>query len=466
MNNDSHIYIDTKANFKLNECAHYCYDRLINAGEEAFFVGGCVRDQILGIKPHDFDLATSASPNRLLSIFDCDENSIITAGIKHGTVGIARKNSYRLFETCEITTYRSDGTYQDHRHPHEVQFVNSLEEDLKRRDFTINALAYSPTSGIIDNFGGLDDIKSGIIKCIGDPKKRFSEDALRILRAARFIAQTGFDLDSETMFYALTKKHLLLEISSERITSELEKLLQGKFVKKALLETKNLLEVVIPEISSCFGFDQHTKYHSFDVWEHIANVVHHVDNNKKLRFAALCHDLGKPSTFFLDEKNQGHFYGHASQGTILTKNVMSRLNIDRKTKDEIILLVKRHNDTLKPTKKSIIKEIELLGNNDELFRDLLKLKRADSLGHASKYTSQVEIYDEIENLLDEMISQGIVFKSKDLKISGKDLIENFALTEGKQIGELLDLALQQVKEENINNNKDELLLYISKQISS
>ena len=437
---------------------------LNDCGFEAWAVGGCVRDSIMGKVPYDFDVTTNASPNDVKEIFEGRGHKTIDTGIKHGTVSVIIKDLENKQEVVEVTTYRSDGKYRDSRHPDEVTFVDSLDEDLKRRDFTINAIAYNPKIGIYDPHFGLDDIKNKTIKCVGSPKKRFVEDALRILRACRFVSTTGFDLDEKCFDAACASKSKLIMVSSERITNELDKLLAGEYVFKSLMQCVDLLEVVIPEISASKGFDQQTKYHAFDVWEHISHVVEHVDNEQLLRWAALCHDIGKPSMFFKDESGQGHFYGHAAQSKRLSENMLSRLTLKNSLKKDILTLVERHNDTLSPTKKSIISTIKLMNGDVNLFRKLLELKRADSLGHAHEYVDQVKIYDEIESLLDEMLTLGIVFKTSDLKINGKDMID-LGIKEGPKIKEKLEVALQWVQSEVCKNNREELLLKMKKNLS-
>lgn len=449
----------------MSEGAKFCMQQLNDANFEAWVVGGSVRDAILGKEPYDFDIATNALPQQTEKLFQGAGLTTFNQGAKHGTIGVVvpKKNDPDATEAIEITTYRVEGKYTDGRHPDSVEFVTSIEEDLERRDFTMNAIAYHPDKGLIDPYNGIADIEAKTIRCVGDPKRRFKEDGLRMLRACRFKSQLGFDIEEETWAEAVRQKAGVLFLSSERVTSEITKLLQGEFVLDSLTECADVLETAIPEITACRGFDQHTKYHAFDVWIHTANVVSHVKNTPLLRWTALCHDFGKPSTFFIGENGQGHFYGHAVQGKQIAKNVMARVNLSTTMKQQLVMLVERHNDTLAPERASIIKTIRLMDGNVWLFRQLLSLKRADSLGHATQYTGQVDTYDRIEALLDEMIAEGCVFNVKDLKINGRDLIE-IGVPEGPRIKERLNVALEWVQTGVCKNEHGELLEQMKKNL--
>lgn len=273
----------------LSSCAKFCFAMLEENGFEAWAVGGFVRDAILGRESDDIDITTNATPEQLEGIFSSDAH-ILETGIKHGTVTVVRDG-----QACEITTFRTDGNYKDARHPENVAFVRTLEEDLQRRDFTINAICWNQRNGLYDPLDGISDLESGVIRVIGDPKKRFEEDALRMLRAARFVSQLGFKIERDTWRGIQKSKSKLIFISKERVTSELEKLLTGEHVLESLVDCADIIEVALPEITGCRGFDQQTKYHAYDVWTHIAHVVHFVKNTSLLRWTALFHDIGKPS---------------------------------------------------------------------------------------------------------------------------------------------------------------------------
>lgn len=429
-------------------------------GYEAWVVGGCIRDAVLGREVSDFDITTSALPEQIIEACENAGAKTYQTGIKHGTISVVFPDIDES-ETIEVTTYRTDGKYEDSRHPEKVEFVKSIDEDLKRRDFTMNAICYNPHTGIYDPLDGMSDIENKTIKAIGDAKKRFSEDALRILRATRFASQLGFSINSDTYKYMKICKSKLLDISAERITHELDLMLRGEYVHDAIMQCHDVFDCVIPEISACAGFLQHTKYHAYDVLEHIAYVTQYVKNTQTLRWAALLHDIGKPSTLFLDEQGQGHFYGHAITSHMLAKSVLSRMKLSAKTKNDILTLIERHNDTLLPTKKSINKTLLKMDGNVSLFRDLLELKRADSLGHAPNYTQQVHIYDEIEKLLFEMIASGAIFREKQLKIDGNDLIEA-GFEQGAKIKDIKHKLLLAVMNEQVSNEKENLIQFARK----
>ena len=450
-------------NIKLSDGAKFCAEALEARGFEAYVVGGCVRDSILGAVPADFDIATNALPAQTEDVFSSLGLETYDAGKKHGTISVLCKENPET-EVVEVTTYRSDGKYIDSRHPENVQFLNTIEEDLARRDFTMNAIAYNPKRGIIDPYSGMQDIQARLIRCVGDARKRLSEDALRSLRACRFKSQLGFEIEAETWKSAVALKSNILAISNERVTTEIDKMLRGENILHALLECADVLEVVLPEITACRGFDQHTKYHAYDVWEHIAHVVQSVQNTQLLRWAALCHDLGKPSTYFMDDRGAGHFYGHEVQGERIATEMMKRFTLKNTMKEQLIRLVERHNDTLRPDAKSIISTVRLLNGDVWLYRQLLELKRADARGHASAYNKQVQDYDEIEELLDKMIANGVVFNVRDLAISGSDLL-NLGLTEGPVIKEKLNIALQWVQNGVCVNTRESLLTQMKKNLS-
>lgn len=423
-------------------------------------MGGCIRDAILGREISDFDITTNALPHQIIDACESAGAKTYQTGIKHGTISVVFPDNDKG-ETIEVTTYRTDGKYRDSRHPENVEFVKSIDEDLKRRDFTMNAICYNPTCGIYDPLNGVNDIENQVIRAIGDAKKRFSEDALRILRAARFASQLGFSICDDTYKNMKIKKSKLLDISAERITYELDLMLRSEHVHDAIMQCHDVFDCVIPEISACAGFDQHTKYHAYDVLEHIAFVTQYVKNTQTLRWAALLHDIGKPATFFLDEHGQGHFYGHAVTSQMLAKNVLSRMKLDSKVKDNILTLIQRHNDTLTPTKKCINKTICMMNGNVALFRDLLELKRADSLGHAPNYTAQVHIYDEIEELLFYMIADHAIFKESQLAINGNDLIET-GIKIGPNIKDIKHKLLIAVMNEQVANEKEELVKFVNR----
>jgi len=425
-------------------------DMLINAGFEAFAVGGCVRDSIMGKNPNDYDITTSALPEEIKSVFS--DFRTIDTGIKHGTVTVLVQN-----EPIEVTTYRIDGSYSDSRHPDKVEFADNISADLSRRDFTINAIAYNEKQGIVDRFGGVADIENGIIRCVGDPEKRFSEDALRIFRALRFSSVLDFDIDEETKQAAFSKKELLLNVSVERLAVEFTKMLCGKGVRRVLTDYIDIIGVIIPEISGCKNFWQNNPYHIYDVLLHTAVAVESIPAVLHLRLAAFFHDIAKPICYSVDENGVGHFYGHNSLGSEITEKVLTRLKFDNNTKQKVVTLVKYHDLQINLSEKSILKLLNKLGT--EAFFDLIKVFRADNAAQNPEYNSRLKKYDELEYMANEIIKKQQCFSLKHLAVNGKDLIE-LGFSEGKLIGETLNIVLEAVIDGVVKNEKENLIAFI------
>ncbi|MBR5773515.1 MAG: HDIG domain-containing protein, partial [Clostridia bacterium] len=308
----------------LPACIQYVISTLNDNGYESFIVGGCVRDYLMGKTPHDYDVTTSATPEQVKTCFN--NNKVIETGIKHGTVTVLVDG-----ESVEITTYRIDGEYKDNRHPELVTFSKTIDEDLRRRDFTVNAIAYNPEKGFVDLFNGIQDIKNGVISCVGNPDERFNEDGLRILRALRFTSVLDFEISKETSDSIHRNKMLILNVSPERIWTEFKKLLCGKNVRRVLLEYSDVIGVFIPEILDSVGFEQNNPYHCYDVLTHTAHAVENAPDDVVIRLAAFFHDIGKPSVYSEDE-NGGHFYSHAKVSEEITNAVLTRLRCDNLTK--------------------------------------------------------------------------------------------------------------------------------------
>lgn len=416
----------------------FILQELNKCGHEAYIVDGCVRDGLLHLEPHDWDICTSATPDEILAAFPYE--NIIPTGLKHGTLTILIND-----DPYEITTFRVDGIYTDHRKPNEVYFTNSLLEDLKRRDFTINAMAYSPSSGLIDPFNGINDLYKGLLKCVGNPNDRFKEDALRILRAMRFAVKYGLDIDNTTYEAMITNKEGLKNISKERITSELEKMLLAKNeIKSMFTYCSDIVSTIIPELECCMGFNQNNKYHKHTVYEHILSVVDFCyTDDFVIKMAALLHDIGKPSTYSEDEEGYGHFYGHPEVSYEISKEVLSkRLRLSNEQYDEIILLVKYHDMDLATTRKSVKRALNRLG--EITLRKWLILKLADRMDHVG--FSEEEINGDlkyIEEILNDIISTQDCFSIKDLSVNGHDLI-GIGYKPGKELGNTLNQLLQMV----------------------
>lgn len=428
----------------------FILQELNKCGHEAYIVGGCVRDRLLHLEPHDWDICTSATTDVIMEIFSGE--TIIPTGLKHGTVTIMIDSV-----PYEVTTFRVDGKYTDSRRPDNVCFTNNLLEDLKRRDFTINAMAYSSFSGLIDPFNGASDIQNNLLKCVGSPDDRFKEDALRILRAMRFAVKYGLNIENATYEAMIDNKDGLKNISKERITSELEKMLTcGNDIKNLFSYCSDIITVILPELDCCIGFDQHNKYHKHAVYEHILSVVDLCDTDDfVIKMAALLHDIGKPSTYTEDEEGYGHFYGHPEVSHEICKEVLSkRLRVSNDQYDEILLLVKYHDMDLATTRKSVKRALYKLGENT--LRKWLILKLADTKDHIRFSKEEIEgDLKSIEEILNDIISTQDCFSIKDLSVNGNDLI-SIGYKPGKELGNTLNLLLQMIID-GCDNEKGVLL---------
>lgn len=436
----------------LSDEALFVINRLENRGFEAFAVGGCVRDYLMVMPINDYDITTNATTDEIKAVFsDC---KTIDTGLKHGTVTVIKNGI--PFET---TTYRLETTYSDNRHPDKVIFTKSLEDDLSRRDFTVNSMAYCPVKGFVDPFEGRKDVEKKIIRCVGNPVKRFEEDSLRILRGIRFASVLGFTIDEETKNAMHSCRHLIKNISKERIFTELSKLICGKNVKAILMEFSDILGEFIPEINDMNGFEQHNFHHIYDVLTHTAVVVENTPPLLHLRLAALFHDIGKPSCFSLDETGTGHFYSHASKSALIAERILKELRCDNKTKDAVIKLIKLHDTPIEESEKIIKRRLASMGS--ELFYDLIKLKRADTAGLAPEFAVRNEHFDRLEAMAKEILEREECFSLKHLAVNGNDLI---ALGfKGKDIGKCLNLLLEAVIDGKVENEKEVLLKHLDKQ---
>lgn len=429
---------------EISKGAKAALDLLHKNGYEAYLVGGCVRDMVMGVSPHDFDITTSATPEQMKDVFSGCQ--IVETGIKHGTLTFVYEK-----EPVEITTYRIEGEYKDNRHPETVEFTKRLDFDLSRRDFTMNALVYNEREGIKDLFGGLDDIKNGVVRAIGVAENRFREDALRILRAMRFASTLGFEIEKETKAAMIKCAPLLNNISGERISAELNKLLVGKNVGGVLRSCREVFEVILPVIKEMHGFLQRTKYHIYDVWEHTVRAVENIEPIAHLRLTMLLHDTGKPSKFTMDEDGVGHFYGHAGVSVEIAREFLNKYKYDNFTKERVLELVKIHDTPIELDKIFIKKRINRLGA--DTFFDLLKVKRADNLAQnpAHFWTDKLDKMEEIAR----NIESENCYTLASLKIGGKEIMELGA--QGKKIGETLNLLLNEVIEEKTENEKNALI---------
>ena len=463
--------------FEIPEAVEYVIKNLEQAGYEAYLVGGCVRDFLMGKEPKDYDVTTVARPEEIHEVFDSPK--VIDTGIKHGTVTIIKDHT-----PVEVTTYRTESTYSDGRHPDEVKFSRSIEEDLARRDFTMNAIAYSPFGSdkddvlgsgavcdvddslksngggrFVDPFGGIVDIEEKRIKCVGNPGDRFSEDALRIMRALRFSSQLGFEIEKGTAEALIEEKAALDRISRERIQKELEGILCGDNVEEVLREYSEIIACVIPEIVPMIGLDQCNPYHIYDVWEHSIRVVSGVPAKPELRLAALFHDIGKPSSFTKGKDGVGHFYGHPEVSYEMAERIMRRLRFDNETRNKVLPLVRWHDLRPEPTDKSVRKALVRVG--PELFDGWIAIKRADNWAQSPVVAERQALIDEVEKIGHRLMESEGVISAKTLAISGKDLME-LGISEGPEIGRTLDWLLKEVLEERMPNEKEALLNFLTK----
>lgn len=417
---------------------------LEKAGFEAYIVGGCVRDNIMGKIPSDYDITTSALPEEVEKTFSAYRT--LETGMKHGTVTVIIDKM-----PIEITTYRREGKYLDNRHPSHVEFTRSLKEDMARRDFTMNAIAFNHRTGLVDCFGGERDIESRIIRCVGNPDERFKEDALRIMRALRFSSVMGFEIESQTLEAAMNNRELLKNISAERLREELVKLICGSDVRRCLMQSAEILGAVIPELLEMRGFDQKNKHHIYDVLEHTAVAVENIPAEPELRLAALFHDVGKPRCFSVDREGTGHFYNQADIGAELTKDIMSRLKFDNATKETVTELVRLHGVQIENTPKAVKRALNRL--SPEMFFNLMKLKRADNLAQNPEYRHRQAYYEELEETAKRIIENEECFSLRDLAIDGNDLIA-LGFVPGKEMGTILDRLLEAVIMKEVPNEKD------------
>ena len=438
---------------ELPNYALHAISALEAAGFEAWCVGGCVRDAILGRAVNDYDIATSASWNDAEKAMVQAGYSVRRSGIKHGTI-----TAYLQDCAIEITTYRVDGAYSDGRHPDSVEFSSRIEEDLARRDFTINAMAYHPERGLLDCHGGADDLRAGIIRVVGDGRARFSEDALRILRACRFASQLGFRIEAETMQAMWSNKMRLYNISAERITYELQEMLLGPHVHDALMSCVDVIAAIMPELAACKDFEQHTPYHIYDVLEHTAWVVERSPATPLARWAALFHDLGKPGAFFMDG-TRGHFYGHPRLSEILARDIMKRLSLSPTFVEKVALLVRMHDRTIPADKRHVKKALQLLGDDAELFRTLCRIKRADALAQSELSEPRIQLAADLEHMLDEILANDEAFSVAQLAINGHDVM-SLGIPAGPAVGAALKDTLDAVVDERVANERRALLDYL------
>ncbi len=443
---------------KLPDDVKFILDKLNNK-YEAYVVGGCVRDYLMGLEPNDYDITTSATPDEVKEVFS-NYNFVNDNGLKHGTVTL-RLNK----ENYEITTFRIEAEYLDCRRPSDVSFTRSIEEDLKRRDFTINAIAYNK-NGYKDFYNGVKDIENKVIKAVLNPQDRFNEDALRILRCLRFSSKLNFSIEESTNKAMYECMNNILNISIERVKVELEGILLGVNSFNVLNEHRDIISLIIPELKDMFNFNQNNKYHQNDVYIHSLKVVENCCNNRILKVVALLHDIGKPHCYTEDFKSgvlQGHFYGHADISVEISKKILKRLKFSNEDTNKILVLIKYHDYQLIPTNKSIKKFLNKLDKYDLDFKiidDLIEIQKSDMSDHLlrdeDKYNSKI---NEVKKIIHYIVNNEC-FNLNTLCIKGDTLIS--LGYSGKEIGIILNDVLENVINNRLSNNKDEIIKYINK----
>lgn len=420
-------------------------ETLESAGFEAWCVGGCVRDRLLGREPGDWDLTTSALPEEILAVFG---DRAIPTGLKHGTVSI--RTEAGLLET---TTFRVDGEYLDHRRPEEVRFTRCLEEDLRRRDFTINAMAMNRRGELRDPFGGRQDLEQRVIRCVGDPDQRFQEDALRILRGLRFSSILGFRIEERTAASLRQQRELLGEIAVERIWAEVRRLLCGKGAVEVLRGFPEVFGVFWPELLEMRGFDQQNPHHIYDVWEHTLHALDQVPGDLILRTAVLLHDIGKPRCFALEGDGYGHFRGHPALGAEMAEEMLRRLKCDKYTESTVVRLIAWHDVNIPRTDSGLIHALHELG--EENLRRLIAVKRADNAAQAPEFSWVQREIDRAEQILNRLLAENACYSLGQLAVSGRELCA-MGLS-GPAVGQTLERLLEQVMDGEVPNTRQALL---------
>ena len=422
-------------------------EKLQASGHEAYVVGGCVRDALLGREPHDWDITTSALPQEVKEIFD----RTVDTGLKHGTVTVMMGR-----EGYEVTTYRVDGVYEDGRHPKEVTFTPNLREDLQRRDFTINAMAYCPSEGLVDLFGGREDLENGVIRAVGDPMQRFSEDALRIMRAVRFSAQLGYEIEPATLAAAKTLAPTLQKISSERLRDELEKILlsdRPDYLRKAY--EAGITRQFLPEFDRCMETPQVNPHHCYTVGEHTLKGITLIRSDKILRLTMLLHDIGKPSCRTTDDKGIDHFYGHQDASAEMALGILRRLKYDNDTIRKVTTLVRYHDLSVRLTAPKVRKAVVKIG--EDLFPLFLEVKQADLLAQSDYMRDdKQDKLDQLRTIYAGIVARGDCLSLKDLAVKGADIIAA-GVAPGKKVGSILSQMLDDVLDVPEHNDKDYLM---------
>lgn len=429
---------------------------LEQSGYEGWLVGGCVRDDLMGVPAHDVDLATDAAPSQMLTVFR--DYPVIETGLRHGTLTVLIDGM-----PLEITTYRVDVSYSDHRHPDAVQFTKSLREDLARRDFTMNAIAWHPHKGYFDPFGGAQDIENALIRAVGEADQRFFEDSLRILRGLRFSAVLGFSVEQNTFEAMRRQKKLLHAVSPERIRAEICKTIIGIDAVRVLETGIEILGELLPELLAMRGFDQRNPFHCYDLLHHTLAVINAFPPDPVLRLAALWHDVGKLESFTLDQDGIGHYYGHAEKSAVCAQTQMQRLRFDNFTRDRVCALIRLHDLPIQPAPQPVKRLLRRL--TPELFFLLLDLQAADAAAQSACGKARLEGLTQARQLADEIIAAAECFTLRQLAVNGSDLLA-CGVPQGKAVGNALQELLSLVVDGKMENDRETLLAYIRRSFCS
>lgn len=433
---------------RLPEGAAFILKRLAASGFHGYVVGGCVRDALAGLEPKDYDICTDALPEQLQAVFaDC---RVIGTGLKHGTLTVVLDHI-----PYEVTTFRVDGAYTDHRHPDGVTFVSDVTADLARRDFTVNAMAWRPETGLVDAFGGQEDLRAKLIRCVGDPAKRFGEDALRILRALRFASVYDFDIEEKTADAIHALKDTLRNVAPERIRVELAKLLCGQAAADILRRYSDVIFTLMPALAPMLGFDQHTPYHRYDVWEHTLRALAASPATEVMRLTMLLHDSGKPAAFVMDQNGVGHAHGHPARSAEIARDILTELRVDNATLERVVLLVAHHDYPLTPDRRILLRRLNRFG--EEVLRQLIEVHRADGMGKGTVSPTQVEEWTAtMYSALDAVLAENPCFTLRDLAVGGNDLLAA-GVPKGRAVGLCLQALLEAVIDGKLPNDRQALL---------
>lgn len=430
----------------LPQDVQHCMSLLEKAGFQVYAVGGCVRDAMLGLEPHDYDLCTNAAPEQICQVFA--DHRLVRTGEKHGTIGVVMGHT-----VYEITTFRTEGGYTDNRHPDEVTFVDRIEEDLARRDFTINAMAFHPKTGYVDPFGGQKDLGAGILRAVGDPQTRFVEDSLRILRGVRFACRFGLTPEEKTLYAMNVLSPMTENLAAERVYSELTQIL-CHIGQKELCTFRTVLFMVLPELIDCDEFCQHTSHHAYDVFTHTTYVVGAAEPDPALRWAALLHDVGKPVVFTQDEEGKGHFYGHAQESARMADEVLYRLKAPAALREQVVFLIEHHMDNLSADKGSLRRKLSKYGGKN--LRKLIQLQLADQKGKGTPIHGFNRTCKKMLQLVEQLEKEEGRLQIRDLAVNGNDLME-LGFEAGPRLGQCQKELLEKVLSGEVPNEKDALL---------